>query len=51
VVFVLSGVATPLLGALVDAVGWDALWIAIAGTAATGVVLARGLTDRKPPPP
>ncbi len=30
VVFVLSGLATPLLGALVDAVGWDALWLAMA---------------------
>ena len=40
VVFVLSGVATPLLGALVDAVGWDALWLVTASLAALGAVLA-----------
>lgn len=45
VVFVLSGVATPALGALVDAVGWDALWIAAACTAAAGVLLASRLSD------
>jgi len=45
VVFVLSGLATPALGALVDAVGWDALWIATACTAAVGVLLASRLSD------
>jgi predicted MFS family arabinose efflux permease len=40
VVFVLSGVATPLLGALVDALGWDALWLATAAVAALGAFLA-----------
>jgi MFS family permease len=43
VVFVLSGVATPLLGALVDAVGWDALWLATAVIAAVGAYLAHRL--------
>ena len=33
VVFVLSAVVTPVLGALVDALGWDALWVATAGIA------------------
>ncbi len=45
VVFVLSGLATPALGALVDAVGWDALWVATACTAAAGVLLASRLSD------
>jgi sugar phosphate permease len=40
VVFVLSGVATPILGAVVDAVGWDALWITTAVVAALGAALA-----------
>ena len=40
VVFVLSGIATPLLGALVDAAGWDALWLATARIAALGALLA-----------
>jgi MFS family permease len=43
VVFVLSGLATPLLGALVDAVGWDALWLATALIAAIGAYLAHRL--------
>ena len=43
VVFVLSGLATPLLGALVDTVGWDALWLAMALTAAVGAYLAHRL--------
>jgi MFS family permease len=43
VVFVLSGLVTPLLGALVDAVGWDALWLAMALTAAAGAYLAHRL--------
>ena len=32
VVFVLSGIATPLLGALVDGVGWDVLWVVTASS-------------------
>jgi MFS family permease len=43
VVFVLSGLATPLLGALVDAVGWDALWLATALIAGLGAYLAHRL--------
>jgi MFS family permease len=46
VVFVVSGVVTPLLGALVDAVGWDALWLATAGAAALGALLAARLPPR-----
>ena len=43
VVFVLSGLATPLLGALVNAVGWDALWLATALIAGLGAYLAHRL--------
>jgi MFS family permease len=43
VVFVTSGIATPLLGALVDAAGWDALWLAMAVTAGVGAYLAHRL--------
>ena len=43
VVFVLSAVVTPVLGALVDALGWDALWVATAGIALLGALLARTL--------
>jgi MFS family permease len=43
VVFVLSGVATPLLGALVDALGWDVLWVATGVTAGAGAYLAHRL--------
>ncbi len=47
VVFVLSGLATPLLGALVDAVGWDALWLSMAVTAAAGAFLAHRLPPQR----
>jgi MFS family permease len=40
VVFLLSGIATPVLGAMVDAVGWDALWITTALVAGLGAALA-----------
>jgi MFS family permease len=40
VVFVISGVATPLLGALADAAGWDGLWVSTAVIAAVGAALA-----------
>jgi MFS family permease len=43
VVFVLSGIVTPLLGALADAAGWDAFWLATAATAGLGAVLAARL--------
>ena len=40
VVFVLSGIATPILGALVDAAGWDVLWITCSLLAGLGATLA-----------
>ncbi len=44
VVFVISGLSTPLLGALADHAGWDGLWLACAGIAAGGALLATRLT-------
>ena len=49
VVFVLGGVATPVLGALVDVAGWDALWLAMAGIARVGALLAAGLPATQAP--
>jgi MFS family permease len=43
VVFLLSGVVTPVLGAVVDVAGWDALWLSTAALAAAGALLATGL--------
>jgi MFS family permease len=40
VVFVISGLSTPLLGALADAAGWDGLWLSAAVIAAFGAALA-----------
>jgi MFS family permease len=40
VVFVISGIATPLLGALADVAGWDGLWVSTAIIAAVGAALA-----------
>jgi hypothetical protein len=40
VVFVISGLATPLLGALADVAGWDGLWVTTAVIAALGAALA-----------
>jgi MFS family permease len=48
VVFVLSGAVTPLLGALADAAGWDALWLITAATAGLGALLAAQLPTLRP---
>jgi MFS family permease len=52
VVFVISGVATPLLGALADVAGWDGLWLTTAAIAAVGAALAIRLpnVELSPPP-
>ena len=42
-----ASVATPLLGALVDALGWDALWVATAVLAGTGAFLAHRLPPQR----
>lgn len=39
-VFVLSAVSTPAMGALADAVGWDAFWLTTALVAAAGALVA-----------
>ncbi len=51
VVFVISGVATPLLGALADVAGWDGLWLTTAAVAALGAVLAIRLPEVELSPP
>jgi MFS family permease len=48
VVFVLSGVATPVLGAVIDFAGWDALWFGAALLAAGGAAIAYGLPRTQP---
>lgn len=50
VVFVISGVVTPLLGALADVAGWDGLWLTTAAVAAVGALLASRLTRTAIPP-
>jgi MFS family permease len=48
VVFVVSGVCTPPLGALADHAGWNAFWIVTALLAAAGAATARGLPRALP---
>jgi MFS family permease len=43
VVFLLSAVATPPLGALADTIGWDGFWALTAGLAACAALVAAGL--------
>lgn len=43
VVFLLSAIATPLLGALAAAAGWDVFWLVVAALAAAGAVVAARL--------
>ena len=49
VVFVLGGLVTPLLGALADVAGWDALWLTTAAIAGLGALLAAGLPAPRVP--
>ncbi len=53
VVFVVSAVCTPALGALASKAGWEAFWALTAGLAAIGALiatgLARGLPDGRRP--
>jgi len=39
-IFVVSAVATPPMGALAEAVGWNAFWLVCAGLCATGAAIA-----------
>jgi MFS family permease len=49
VVFLMSAVSTPPLGALADGAGWDAFWLACAGLALAGAAVSASL-DRPPQP-
>ena len=51
VVFLLSGVATPVLGAIVDVAGWDALWVSAAALAGAGALIAARLPRVLPATP
>jgi MFS family permease len=48
VVFAVSALASPGLGALVDAAGWDALWVTMAVLAGAGAFIASRLPRRDP---
>ena len=49
-VFVLSALSTPAMGALADAVGWDALWLTTALVALVGAVAALRIPPVEAPP-
>jgi hypothetical protein len=49
-VFVLSAVSTPAMGALADAVGWDAFWLATALVSVSGALLAVRIPPVAPSP-
>lgn len=51
VVFLLSGVVTPVLGAMIDVAGWDALWLSTAALAAAGALTAARLPRALPATP
>ena len=44
VVFLISAIATPPLGALADRAGWDVFWVTAAALSALGALVARRLT-------
>jgi len=48
VVFVVSGICTPPLGALADHAGWDAFWVVTATLAAAGALVAARLPRALP---
>ena len=48
VVFVVSAVVTPPMGAIADAAGWDVFWLATAGVAACGALMAGTLRTAAP---
>ena len=45
VVFLVSAVSTPVLGALADSVGWTAFWLVTGAVALAGAGVARTLAD------
>jgi hypothetical protein len=46
VVFLISALCTPLLGALADKAGWDVFWITAAALSGLGALTATGLRIR-----
>jgi MFS family permease len=48
VVFVVSGVCTPFLGAAVEVAGWDAFWLATGALAGLGAFVAAGVPQVAP---
>jgi MFS family permease len=49
-IFVVSAVSTPPMGALAAHVGWDAFWLVCAGIAAVGAAVALTLPSGRPAP-
>jgi MFS family permease len=49
VVFLISAIATPPLGALADRAGWDVFWITAAALSAVGALVARRLSTPAAP--
>ena len=47
-VFVVSAISTPPMGALADAVGWDGFWLACAALARRGALRSRATLPRAP---
>jgi MFS family permease len=48
VVFLVSALCTPPLGALADRAGWDAFWLTTAGLAGIGALIAAGVPRTLP---
>ena len=49
IVFLVSAISTPVLGALADRVGWTAFWLVTAALALAGAGIARTLADTGSP--
>jgi MFS family permease len=49
-IFVLSALSTPPMGALAERIGWNAFWIVCAALAACGALVAGTLRTRQPAP-
>lgn len=48
-IFTLSAISTPPMGALADAAGWDVFWLACAGLCVAGTVAAASLRSQRLP--
>ena len=47
-IFTVSGLCTPPMGALADAIGWDGFWLTCAGLCAIGALVASRLDEPSP---